>query len=133
MPGSFLDTNVLVYLASSDPVKAERALAAISAGGAISTQVVNELANVARRKLKLSWHETHVLLDTVRSLLATHDLTVAVHEDGLRIAERYQLSIYDAMIAASALAAGCDVLLTEDLQHGMMLDGRLRVVNPFQS
>ena len=58
MAGSFIDTNVLVYTAASDPVKADRAEAVIGQGGAISVQVLNELANVARRKMKMSWQDT---------------------------------------------------------------------------
>src|SRR4051794_8542409 len=106
MPGSFFDTNVLVYLASGDPAKAGRTEAAIAGGGTISVQVLNELANVARRKMQLSWSETHAFLSLVRGLLAVQAITVEIHEAGLALAERYRLSIYDAMIAASALHAG---------------------------
>jgi predicted nucleic acid-binding protein len=49
------------------------------------------------------------------------------------LAERYRLSLYDAMIAAAALLAGCATLWSEDMQHGMTLDGRLRVVDPFRA
>jgi predicted nucleic acid-binding protein len=61
-----------------------------------------------------------------------HALTVEMHETGLDLAERYNLSTYDAMIAASALHAGCDRLWSEDLQHGMTLNGSLRIANPFR-
>jgi predicted nucleic acid-binding protein len=63
MPVSFFDTNVLAYLASADAAKADRAEATIATGGAISVQVLNELANVARRRMKMPWSETHALLD----------------------------------------------------------------------
>jgi predicted nucleic acid-binding protein len=132
MPVSFFDTNVLVYLASGDAKKADLAEAAIAKGGAISVQVLNELANVARRKMQMSWDETHAYLDMLRDLLTVHPLTVVTHETGLRLAERHGLSIYDAMIAASALQAGCDTLWSEDMQHGMALDDGLRIVNPFR-
>lgn len=132
MPASFLDSNVLVYIASADAAKAERAEATIAKGGAISVQVLNEVANVARRKMQMSWDDTHAFLDTLRSLLTVHPLTVEVHETGLRLAERYGFSIYDAMIAASALHAGCDTLWSEDMQHGLALDDGLRIVNPFR-
>ncbi len=46
-------------------------------------------------------------------------------------AERYGLAVYDAMIAAAALLADCDTLLSEDMQDGLVIDGRLRVVDPF--
>jgi predicted nucleic acid-binding protein len=131
MPASFFDTNVLVYVASADAAKANRAEAIVAAGGAISVQVLNELTNVARRKMQMSWTDTHALLDTLRALLTVHPLTVDIHETGLELAARYSFSIYDAMIVASALHAGCDTLWSEDMQHGMALGEGLRIVNPF--
>jgi predicted nucleic acid-binding protein len=132
MPGSFFDTNVLVYIAGNDQAKADRAEAALARGGAISVQVLNELANVARRKIRMSWADTHAFLEAIRGLLTVHPLSVEVHETALDVAERYGLSIYDALIAASALHAGCDTLWSEDLQHGMTLEQCLRIVNPFR-
>jgi predicted nucleic acid-binding protein len=119
-------------LASGDAAKADRAESAIAAGGSISLQVLNELANVARRKMRMSWDDTHAFLNTLRGLLTVHPITVETHETGLRLAERYGLSIYDSMIAASALDAGCDTLWSEDMQHGMKLDEGLRIANPFR-
>ncbi|MER8481285.1 PIN domain-containing protein [Mesorhizobium sp. M1322] len=132
MPGSFFDTNVLVYIASGDSVKADQAEMAIAAGGAISVQVLNELSNVARRKMRLSWMETYAFLSTLRGLLTVHPITIETHETGLALAERYSFSIYDAMIAAAALHADCDTLWSEDMQHGMALDEGLRIANPFR-
>ena len=131
MPGSFFDTNVLVYLASGDTAKADRAEAALAKGGAISVQVLNEIANVACRKMRMSWTDTHAFLDSLRGLLTIHPLTVETHDMGLRLAERHALSVFDAMIVASALHAGCDTLLSEDMQHGTKFE-RLRIVNPFR-
>jgi predicted nucleic acid-binding protein len=133
MPGSFFDTNILVYIASGDAAKADRAEAAIAAGGVISIQVLNELTNVARRKMGMSWTDTHAFLGMLRGLLAVHPLTLEIHETGLALAGRYRLSIYDAMIAASAIHAGCDRLLSEDMQHRMTLDGGLQIINPFRA
>jgi predicted nucleic acid-binding protein len=101
-------------------------------GGAISVQVLNELTNVARRKMRMSWAETHAFLTILRDLLTVHPITIEVHETGLALAERYGLSIYDAMIAASALHADCDTLWSEDMQHGMMLGEGLQILNPFR-
>jgi predicted nucleic acid-binding protein len=133
MPGNFFDTNILVYIASSDAVKADQAEAAIGRGGAISVQVLGELANVARRKMQMSWTDTHLFLGMMRGLLTVHPVTLEIHEKALALAERYGFSIYDAMIAASALQAGCDILWSEDMQHGMALGEGLRIVNPFRS
>jgi predicted nucleic acid-binding protein len=133
MPGSFLDTNVLLYVASGDSAKADRAERLIGAGGMISVQVLNEVANVTRRKIGMSWTETRAFLSIIRGLLVVQPLTIEIHETGLRLAERYGLSIYDAMIAASALHADCDTLWSEDMQDKMLLNGRLHVVNPFRA
>jgi predicted nucleic acid-binding protein len=132
MPGSFFDSNVLLYIASSDPVKADQAVATVARGGAISVQVLNEIANVARRKMRMSFADTHTFLNMLRGLLTVHPLTVENHETGLRLAERYGFSTYDAMIAASALSAGCDKLWSQDMQHGMQLDEGLRILDPFE-
>ncbi|MDE1148013.1 MAG: PIN domain-containing protein [Azospirillaceae bacterium] len=132
MPGSFFDTNVLVYAASADAAKADRAEEVLGQGGAVSVQVLNELANIARRKMGLSWAEVRGLLDTVRALVTVHPLTVDIHDTGLDLAERHGLSLYDAMIVSAALHAGCDVLWSEDMQHGLVIAGQLRIVNPFR-
>jgi predicted nucleic acid-binding protein len=133
MPGSFFDTNVLLYVASGDPAKADRAEELIGAGGTISVQVLNEIANVARRKMGMSWTETLAFLSMIRGLLPAQPLTIHIHETGLALAERCGLSTWDAMIAASALHADCDTLWSEGIQDGMVLDDRLRIVNPLSA
>jgi predicted nucleic acid-binding protein len=133
MPGSFFDTDVLLYVASGDPAKADRAEKLIGAGGTISVQVLNEITNVARRKMGLSWTETRAFLSMMRALLPVQPLTIEVHETGLALAARYGLSIYDAMIAASALHADCDTLWSEDMQDGIVLDSGLSIANPFRT
>src|SRR5829696_7615206 len=132
MPGDFFDSNVLIYVASGRSEKADRAESLVRGGGTISVQVLNEIANVARRKMRLSWEEVHGFLTLIRGLLPVEPVTVATHQSGLALAERYGLSIYDAMIAAAALLADCNRLWSEDMQHGMLIDQRLRVVNPFR-
>jgi predicted nucleic acid-binding protein len=132
MPGNFFDTNVLVYLASGDAGKADRAEQAVAAGGTISVQVLNELASVARRRMRLSWPEVRSLLATLRELLAVEPVTVETHEAGIALAERYGFALYDAMVVASAILSGCDTLWSEDMQDGMVLAGGLRIRNPFR-
>lgn len=132
MPGDFFDTNILVYL-NSDPEKAHRVRELLGQGGTISVQVLNEIANVTRRKLGFSWLETSEFLALVRAALSTVPVTVTIHEAGLRLAERYRLSVYDGMIAAAALSAGCDTLWSEDMQDGLVINGILTVVNPFKA
>jgi predicted nucleic acid-binding protein len=94
-------------------------------------QVLNEIANLSRRKMGMSWTETRNFLATIRGLLKVESITIEVHDVGINLAERYQLSVYDSMIVAAALSAECETLLSEDLQSGLLISGRLRVLNPF--
>ena len=129
--GRFLDSNILIYLASDDVTKADRAEQLLREGGTVSVQVLNEIANVGRRKMKLSWPDTRDFISRIRDLLTVIPITEPIHESGLRLAERYQFGIYDGMIVAASLEAGCDIVLSEDLQHGLIVEGWLRIVNPF--
>lgn len=127
----FLDTNILLYLLSSDSIKANKAESIIQAGGMISVQVLNEFTNVTRRKLDMPWDEIAEILTLIRSLVDVTPLTTEIHDRGRYIAERYQLSVYDAMIVASALNGDCEILYTEDMHHDMLIDDQLKIHNPF--
>lgn len=133
MPGNFFDSNVLVYLASGDRAKADRAESVLARGGVINVQVLGEVANVTRRKMGLSWADTRAFLSLLRRLLDIHAVTLETHDVGLALAERYGFSVFDGMIVAAALQAGCDSLWSEDMQHGMRLREGLRIVNPFRA
>jgi predicted nucleic acid-binding protein len=131
-PRVFIDTNILVYLFSTDTRKAVRAEEVLRTGGAISVQVLNELANVARRKHFMTWAEVNEALDLIRAACPVVPLTVETHDRGRRIAERYGLSVYDSMIVASALLHGCDVLYSEDMHSGLVVENQVCIRNPFQ-
>ena len=128
----FLDTNVVLYLLSADTSKADRAEAVVLEGGVVSVQVLNEFAAVTLRKLGMTIAETREALAAIRAACTVVPLTEETHDRGLGIAERYGLSLNDAMIVASALMAGCKTLLSEDMQHGQMLDQQVTIRNPFR-
>lgn len=130
MTDPFLDTNVLVYMLSSEPAKAARAREVVANGGVISVQVLNEFALVARRKHTMDWDELEAMLDGFRTRLRVESLTLATQARAMQIARRYQLRIYDATILASAELAGCDPVYSEDMQDGMVVGG-VTIRNPF--
>lgn len=133
MSGVFFDSNVLLYTLAADDPRAAIAAALLGRGGIVSVQVLNEFANVASRKLKLSWAEVSEALALLRILCAPPlPLTVATHEAALAVAARYRFSFYDALIVASALEADCTTLFSEDMQDGQVIDGRLTIQNPFE-
>jgi len=126
----FLDTNILVF-AQEEGRHADVARAILSGGGEISAQVVNEFAHVLRRKLRRNWGEIEEALADVAVLLpAPRALTYATHRAAVTICRDSGYGFYDALIVASALEAGCDELMTEDMQHGQSIGG-LTIRNPF--
>lgn len=131
MPDSFLDSNTLIYLASGDDRKADRVERLLSDGATISAQVLNEIANVTRRKLNWPWADTNGFLSMVRALVSVQPLTLEAHETGIALSERYGLSVYDGQIVGAALLAECDTLWSEDMQDGLLVADRLRIRNPF--
>lgn len=127
----FLDTNVILYVLSEDGAKAGRAEQLLAGRCVVSVQVLNELANVMLRKLKLDWAAVDEILATVRGVSEVVPVTVEAHLAGLRIAARYGYSVYDSMIIAAATDAGCDVIWSEDMQSGQRI-GTVTLRNPFQ-
>ena len=126
----FFDTNVLLYLLSKDATKADRSEALLASGGVVSVQVLNEFASVASRKLAMTIAEIREILSTIRAACAVMPLDIETHDLGLDIAERHRFSIYDALIVAAAMRAGCAILYTEDLQQGQVIE-KLQIQNPF--
>jgi predicted nucleic acid-binding protein len=131
MPGEFLDSNVLIYAFTNDP-RAAKAQALLTTDCVTSVQGLNEFANVARRKLNMNWTEVNQALASLRQLLrAVHPIDLATHDLALTVAERHSYCLYDALMIASALQAGNTILYSEDVQHGMSINGHLRIINPF--
>jgi predicted nucleic acid-binding protein len=131
MPGRFADTNVVLYATSPDARKAEIATGLLASELVISAQVLNEVAHVFRKRWRRTWDETHAFLTTLTDLTDVRPLDRATHDAGLRIAQRYRLNVYDGFIAGAALLADCDTLYSEDMHDGLLIEGRLRVINPF--
>jgi predicted nucleic acid-binding protein len=127
---AFFDTNILVY-AQQAGGKAERARALLAGGGKLSVQVLNEFTAVSRRKQGKEWRE---IGEAISDLLALVEpplaLTLDLHAAARALAEEHRLSFYDALIVVSAIEAGCNVLYSEDMQHGRTIGG-LAIANPF--
>lgn len=125
----FLDTNVLIYGICSDQ-KSGRSRELLASGGVVSVQVLNEFVNTSRRKYALGWDGIEEWLDAFRAFLEVEPLTVETQARATTLARRHQIHIYDATIIAAAEQAGCDVLYSEDMQHGATIAG-IEVRNPY--
>jgi predicted nucleic acid-binding protein len=133
MPGDFLDSNVLVYAFTEDP-RTVTARALLARGCTISIQGLNEFTTIARRKLGKSWDEIHDALAVIRNLCPTIFLIdLDTHKTGLRLAERHGFAFFDALMIAAALRAGSTTLWSQDMQDGLLVDGKLRIANPFSA
>jgi predicted nucleic acid-binding protein len=127
----FIDSNVILYLLSANELKATKAEQLINNQPIISVQVLNEVTNVAHKKLKLSWLDIDEIRDALKASATIHAVTIETHELARSLAEKYRLSFYDAQICASALIADCKMLYSEDMHDGLKIEKRLTIINPF--
>jgi predicted nucleic acid-binding protein len=134
----FLDTNIFVYTFDLEaPEKAPRAEnliaeALASGAGMISYQVAQEFVAVARKPFRtpMSFEQIErYWLTTLRPLLLVHS-SPGLFIRALDLARRDQLSWYDSLIVAAAIQGECEILYSEDLQHGRRF-GDLAIQNPF--
>jgi predicted nucleic acid-binding protein len=132
----FFDTNVLLYAfarkaGSPLDLRTDKAEEIMGHGGVLSVQVLNEFSDVASRKSKLSWEEIAELLRIVEALCGRAlPITAEIHEAAVDISKLHGFRIYDSLILAAAVQAGCTTVYTEDLQHGQVING-VRIENPF--
>lgn len=134
----FVDTNIIAYARDQrDPLKQNVAIAWLAAlarqrRGRLSWQVLIEFYAVATHPRKLAMSDAAARAD-VSSLQAWQPIgpDIELLESAWTVQTRHALSWWDAMIIAAALKAGCSTLLSEDLQHGQVIDARLVIVNPF--
>jgi predicted nucleic acid-binding protein len=80
----------------------------------------------------MPWSEIRDVLSQFRAVCAIVPITIATHEKALHIAERYGLSIQDALIISAALLAGCRTLYSEDMRNDQVIEGSLTIRNPFE-
>ena len=127
----FFDTNILVYAHTTGDYRSDIARSLLLDGGVIGVQALNEFASVARVKLGFDWAQIQSAVGSILILCPNpRPLGVDIHLRALEISGRYGVSIWDGLIVAAAIDARCSVLLSEDMQHGQVVDG-VRIENPF--
>ena len=138
MMKAFIDTNVLIYWLDAGP-RADQVELLLAGDAVISVQVLNEFANVLRKKRKVSVATIQNLVDTLLDTCTVSDLTVRIHRGAMDLVQRYGFSVFDANIVAAAAEMGCALVYSEDMQHGMSLKlpkslggAALSIKNPFK-
>lgn len=132
MPGkAFLDSNILIYAVGEDDARRALADSLIVVGAVVSAHVLAETAAVLGRKFRLPAASVERILVSIAARVHCEPVTAETVLAAVRLAARLGYSHDDSQIIAAALAAGCEVLYSEDMQHGQQIDGTLMIVNPF--
>lgn len=128
---TLIDTNILVYALGTD-AKGELARQSLADGYILSVQALNEFVRVATAKLRFDWPSVDASLELFRAnAIMIQPVDIAVHERALQLLRRYRLGTFDSLMIAAGLIAECERVLSEDMQHGLVIDDILRIENPF--
>ncbi len=131
MTNYFIDSNVILYMLDSNEDKSSISKSILGLFPLVNVQVLVEVVNVARRKFAYSkkeclnlWTDLHKFCEIIPISKSTTLLTTY-------LVNKHQFQLFDAIIVASALEAGCDTLYSEDLQHKQVVENKLTIINPF--
>lgn len=135
----FLDSNIIIYAYDPDDLqKQARAIeliqqVAADGRGVVSYQVVQEFLNfsLGKAQVRLTHRDAQqVLAELLLPMLTVHS-SATLFSAAIHVHERYRLSWYDSLIVSAAQQAGCEILYSEDFQHGQQFGG-LTVHDPFR-
>jgi predicted nucleic acid-binding protein len=136
---TFIDTNVLIYWVD-DSARADLVEQLLAQEAVISVQVLNEFANLLRKKRAMALPDVEALCTTLMDTCEVVDLSLRTHQTALTLMARYNLPVYDANIVAAATLSECAVLYTEDMQDGLNTKvpgpasaNALAIRNPFRA
>ena len=127
-----LDTNILIYSHDqNDLYKQDIARELMLKSPVVSTQVVSEYINVLRRIAHIPKDKLLGLCARTLENVSIYPVDVNVIKSAEQIQHRYKLQIFDSIIIASSIAAGCEILYSEDMQHNLVINEKLTITNPF--
>lgn len=130
----FIDSNILIYsysdLFPDKQTKARKLINDVD-NVFISTQVLNEFVSAFVKKLKAEWPDIMKSLDEITENYNVFINTPDTVKEGCKIAQKHHFSFYDSLIISAALECGCNILSSEDLHHGQLIENKLKIVNPF--
>ncbi|SDD74784.1 Predicted nucleic acid-binding protein, contains PIN domain [Dyadobacter soli] len=131
LTNAFLDSNIIIYLVDTHCEKSEIAGRLVGYGYRINAQVLVEIGNVCKKKLKWSKLEIWELWYQLMTDCVVTDITETTIADAIYLTEKYDFQLFDAIIVSGALEAGCSVLYSEDMHHQLVVEEQLTIINPF--
>ena len=130
----FIDTNILIYFYSKTEPEKRNIIKKIleNKNLVISTQVLNEFTNVLLRKFSVTQKEIKVLLEELDKWCLIQIVDLNTIRLGLDISEKFKYSYFDSLIISSAIESNTNVLYSEDMHHGHLINNKLSILNPFK-
>jgi predicted nucleic acid-binding protein len=118
--------------AVSEPHKKETSLSLLDGCDCVtSTQAINEICNVLTRKIQTPFEDIRKIVNDVYNICEVRLIQKQTELNAIDLKERYGFSFYDSLMLSSALESNCNILYSEDMADGQTIEGKLRIVNPF--
>ena len=129
----FIDTNILLYAYSTEKNKQEIAQNIINTNNNIyiSKQVINETINILIKKFKLNIKDIINVVKELEKEFIILDFDIQIQLNALKLKQNYNLQFYDALIVSTALENSCTILYSEDMQDKLVIEKKLKIINPF--
>ena len=129
----FIDTNILLYAYSTEKNKQEIAQNIINTNNNIyiSKQVINETINILIKKFKLNIKDIINVVKELEKEFIILDFDIQTQLNALKLKQNYNLQFYDALIVSTALKNSCTILYSEDMQDKLVIEKKLKIINPF--
>ena len=131
----FFDTNLWVYFyTKTEPKKVDVMLELLGKNEHVfaSTQVLNELSYVLTKKFKVSHETTISVVTEIRQNCSLYIIEFSTIINALDVSRKHKIAFFDSLMVAAAIECGCSILYSEDMHDGHVIDGVLRIVNPFK-
>lgn len=136
----FIDTNILVYLFDKTErqkqTKAKKIISErlSSSKFFLSVQVINEFINITSKKISfpIPLNKQKEIIDLLNDIFIIASLSLETTLSAIEIKNKYKYSFWDSLIISSAIENKCNILFSEDMQHGSIVESTLTIVNPFE-
>ena len=128
----FIDTNILLYAYSTEKNKQEIAQNIINTNNNIyiSKQVINETINILIKKFKLNIKDIINVVKELEKEFIILDFDIQTQLNALKLKQNYNLQFYDALIVSTALENSCTILYSEDMQDKLVIEKKLKIIDP---
>jgi predicted nucleic acid-binding protein len=130
----FIDSNILIYAYSVDEPEKQKIVKDLLNKHdvmVISTQTINEFINVTTRKKMLAPEKISLVVDEFFEIFSVKLIDKEVIQKAIMLVNKHRYSYFDSLMLASAIIHDCSILYSEDMHHFHVLEGGLRIINPF--